>query len=54
MPYTLPEREAIIKRIEMAEIQLNAAIRTLIITAKTEDLALMATEMEAVIAKERL
>ena len=52
MTYTLPERDVIIRRIEIAEARLNAMVRTALITASTEDLALMADSMEATLNQE--
>ena len=51
MTYTLPEREAIIRRIELAEMELNSLLRTVIITTSTSDLEIMANEMEATIKR---
>jgi len=46
MKYTLPERNAIIARIEEAEKQLNAEVRTAIITAPTSDLEAILMDLE--------
>jgi len=50
MTYTLPERNAIIARIEAAEKQLNAEVRTAIITATTTDLVAILGALQASVA----